>query len=210
MVTLLCMLFLRIFVVTSSSSNVPKKQAMALLWSCLLFFTSFNISMVTKRNVVCLIAQKKVEKPRLLTSKPAEHYFGCARQWKREFSCSDFASYVENLETALREMVQYNLRRGYVAGFCSFLRDLVKNTSSDRSRCEPESEPQQHHNVFEGVDVDYTDQNVAHQIEKVVLTCLNSIVADMKLFLKVGLGIDAEQVSPFARSFGDFNDLAAT
>ena len=38
MVTLLCMLFLRIFIVTSSSSDVPKKQAMALLWSCLLFF----------------------------------------------------------------------------------------------------------------------------------------------------------------------------
>jgi len=37
MVTLLCMLFLRIFIVTSSSSDVPKKQAMALLWSCLLF-----------------------------------------------------------------------------------------------------------------------------------------------------------------------------
>ena len=95
------------------------------------------MAMVTKRNVVasivpmvCLIAQKSVQKPRLLTSEPAEHYFGCARQWKREFSCSDFASYVENLEIALKEMVQYDLRngggKGYVAGFCSFFRDLVK------------------------------------------------------------------------------------
>jgi len=58
--------------------------------------------------------------------------------------------------------------------------------------------------------VDYTDQNVAHQIENAVLPCLNSIVADMKIFLQVGLGIDAERVSPFARSFADFNDLAVT
>ena len=132
------------------------------------------MAMVTKRNVVasivpmvCLIAQKSVQKPRLLTSEPAEHYFGCARQWKREFSCSDFASYVENLEIALKEMVQYDLRngggKGYVAGFCSFLRDLVK--TSNTSSHEPESEPQPNLNFFEGVDVDYTDQNVAHQIE---------------------------------------------
>lgn len=212
------MLFLRIFIVTSSSSDVPKKQAMALLWSCLLFFTSINMSIVTKRNVVasivpmiCLIAQKKVKKPRLLTSEPAEHYFGCSRQWKREFSCSEFASYVENLEIALKEMVQYDLRsgggKGYVAGFCSFLRDLVKTSSSSD---EPESESQPNVNVFEGVDVDYSDQNVAHQIENAVLPCLNSIVADMKTFLQVGLGIDAERVSPFARSFADFNDLAVT
>ena len=43
-----------------------------------------------------------------------------------------------------------------------------------------------------------------------VLPCLNSIVADMKVFLQVGLGIDAERVSPFARSFADFNNLAVT
>jgi len=60
------------------------------------------MSRITKLNVttsiismICLIAQKSVIKPRLLTSEPAEHYFGCARQWKREFSCCDFASYVE-------------------------------------------------------------------------------------------------------------------
>ena len=64
-------------------------------------------------------------------------------------------------------MVQYDLRngggKGYVAGFCSFLRDLVK--TSNTSSHEPESEPQPNLNFFEGVDVDYTDQNVAHQIE---------------------------------------------
>ena len=32
----------------------------------------------------------------------------------------------------------------------------------------------------------------------------------MKIVLQVGLGIDAERVSPFARSFADFNDLAVT
>ena len=219
MVTLLCMLFLRIFIVTSSSSDVPKKQAMALLWSCLLFFTSINMAMVTKRNIVasilpmvCLIAQKRVQKPQLLTSEPAEHYFGCARQWKHEFSCSDFASYVENLEIALKEMVQYDLRsgggKGYVAGFCSFLRDLVKTSNSSLHETESESQPNL--NVFEGVDVDYTDQNVANQIENTVLPCLNAVVADMKTFLQVGLGIDPEQISPFARSFADFNDIAAT
>jgi len=86
MVTLLGMLFLRIFIVISSSSDVPKKQTMALLWSCLLF-TSINMAMVTKRNVVasivpmvCLIAKRRVQKPRLLTSEPAGQYFGCARQ----------------------------------------------------------------------------------------------------------------------------------
>jgi len=212
MVTLLCMLFLRIFIVTSSSSDVPKKQAMALLWSCLLFFTSIDMAMITKRNVVtsivpmiCLIAQRRVRKPRLLTSEPAEHYFGCARQYKREFSCSDFASYIENLEIALKQMVEYDLRngggKGYVAGFCSFLRDLVKSSN------EPEAEEQ---HIFEGVNVNYTHVNVAHQIELAVLPCLNSIVEDMKIFLQLGFGINANKVSPFARSFEDFNDLAVT
>ena len=58
--------------------------------------------------------------------------------------------------------------------------------------------------------MDYADQNVAHQIENTVLPCLNSIVEDMKIFLQVGMGIDAKSVSPFARSFAYFNDFAVT
>mmetsp|Transcript_14037 Transcript_14037/g.20069 ORF Transcript_14037/g.20069 Transcript_14037/m.20069 type:complete len:84 (-) Transcript_14037:250-501(-) len=67
--------------------------------------------------------------------------------------------------------------KGYVAGFCSFLRDLVK--TSNTSSHESESEPQPILNVFEGIDVDYTDQNVAHQIENAVLSCLKSFVEDI-------------------------------
>ena len=80
----------------------------------MLYFTSINISQVTKRNIVgavipliCLIAQNEVKKIRLLTSEPAEHYFGCARQKKREFTISDFVMYVESLQLAMRHMVQY-------------------------------------------------------------------------------------------------------
>ena len=62
-----------------------------------------------------------------------------------------------------------------------------------------------------GVDVDYSNQNVAKQIERsAVEPCLNSIVGDMKMFLELGLGIDSDEISPFAKKFTDLNDLAST
>ena len=154
--TAISLLFLRLFVVVSNSSEIPKRQAIAIVWTCMLYFTSIDMR---KRNVVsaavpiiCLLAQKSVSKIRLLTSEPAEHYFGCTRQKKREFTVSDFVMYVESLEISLREMVQYDLRSGggtgYVSTFSGFLRQCVAHTATATRYSNNE-----HSNVstFEGV-----------------------------------------------------------
>jgi len=114
-------------------------------------------------------------------------------------------------------MVQYDLCSGggggYVAGFCSFLQDVINTKDSDESNIDgkPEFGPSNPLNaIFEGVDVDYEDHNIAAQIENIILPCLNSIIPDMKLFLQVGLPIPSEDLSPFLKNFEDFNDVAST
>ena len=216
--TAMSLLFLRLFVVVSSSSDIPKRQAIAIIWSCMLYFTSIDMSIVTKRNVVsaaipiiCLLAQKSVKKIRLLTSEPAEHYFGCTRQKKREFTVSDFVMYVESLEIALREMVEYNLRSGggtgYVSTFSGFLSQCVSQIATENS-----SSSNEHLNVstFEGVDVDYNDSttSVASQIEEEVITNINTATESLVTFLRNGMGIQQSDISPFARTFNSFKALA--
>ena len=67
--TITSLLFLRLFIVVSSSSNIPKRQGIAILLVSMLYFTSIHISQFTKRNIVgavipiiCLIAQKELKK----------------------------------------------------------------------------------------------------------------------------------------------------
>eukprot|EP00957_Ditylum_brightwellii_P177848 13546638-Ditylum_brightwellii.AAC.1 len=112
-VMLISLVMLRIFVHVSSASSIPHSQGISLSWVSMLYFTSINISPITKQNVVsavipriCLYAQRAVKKMAHTTSEPCEHYCGCCRMKKREFTCSDFVSYVEGLDIALQQMVE--------------------------------------------------------------------------------------------------------
>ena len=218
--TITSLLFLRLFIVVSSSSIIPKRQGIAILWASMLYFTSINISQVTKRNIVgavipliCLIAQKEVKKIRLLTSEPAEHYFGCARQKKREFTISDFVMYVESLELAMRHMVQYNFRggggTGYISTFSSFLSQCIGNPNS------PTSDPTNNNNKnisasFQGIEVDYHDSfnPVSKQIEEEVIKDINEATEVMTTFLVNGMKLGKTEISPFATIFDNMKSLA--
>eukprot|EP00957_Ditylum_brightwellii_P059534 4520580-Ditylum_brightwellii.AAC.1 len=114
-VTMISFVMLRIFVYISSASSIPHSQGIALLWVSMLYFTSINISPMTKQNVVSavlpciyLYAQRAVKKMVRTTSEPCEYYFECCRTKKREFTCLDFESYVEGLEIALQQMVEHD------------------------------------------------------------------------------------------------------
>jgi hypothetical protein len=216
--TAMSLLFLRLFVVTCSSSDIPKPQAIAIIWSCMLYFTSIDISMTTKRNIVasaipviCLLGQKKVTKIRLLTSEPAEHFFGCTRQKKREFTVSDFVSYVESLEIALKEMVDFNFRSGkgrsgYLCTINSFLSQITQELRANNANVSNQSDE----SGFGGVDVDYNHpfQSVSEQIETDVLKDINTATQFMVAFLHEGLNVTKEAISPFAKTFASFMDLA--
>ena len=135
--TILSLLFLRMFIVVSSGTDFPRAQGITVLWTCLLFFTSMRMSVVTKRNfvgavlpIICLYAQRKVKKMGRTTSEPAEHFFGGCRMRKREFTCGDFLNMVDALEISLQKVVEHQFRdetskKGYVHGFCSFLRGFA-------------------------------------------------------------------------------------
>eukprot|EP00957_Ditylum_brightwellii_P163137 12422156-Ditylum_brightwellii.AAC.1 len=66
------------------------------------------------------------------TSEPCGHYFEHCRTKKREFTCSDFVSYVEGLEIALQQMVEHEFcsggGKGYVGSFCSFFKGFAQTT----------------------------------------------------------------------------------
>lgn len=112
--TILSLLFLRMFIVVSSGTDFPRAQGITVLWTCLLFFTSMRMSVVTKRNfvgavlpIICLYAQRKVKKMGRTTSEPAEHFFGGCRMRKREFTCRDFLNMVDALEVSLQKVVEH-------------------------------------------------------------------------------------------------------
>ena len=188
-----------------------------MVWSCMLYFTSIDIAITTKRNIVaaavpviCLLAQKSVTKIRLLTSEPAEHYFGCARQKKREFTVSDFITYVESLEDALREMVEFNLRSGCGSGYgntlSGFLRYFTQELSSNDSTVSNESTE----SVFVGVDVDYGNPllSVSARIESEVTRDINTSTQSVVAFLRDGLNVTTEDISPSAKKFTSMMELA--
>eukprot|EP00957_Ditylum_brightwellii_P033156 2512837-Ditylum_brightwellii.AAC.1 len=130
-VTMISLVMLKIFVYVSSASSIPHSQGIVLLWVSMLHFTSFNISPITKKNVVttvipciCLYAQSAEKTMTCNTSEPCEHYVGCCRTKKRECTCSNFVSYVEGLEITPQQMVEHDFcsggGKGHISIFAAF------------------------------------------------------------------------------------------
>ena len=104
--------------------------------------------------VQALVARHKVQNAS--ATKKVEHFFGCTRQKKREFTVSDFVSYVESLEIALKEMVDFNFRSGkgrsgYLCTINSFLSQITQELRANNANVSNQSDE----SGFGGVDVDY-------------------------------------------------------
>jgi hypothetical protein len=146
--------------------GIGRYEKVTMLWSSLVWITSLTgVHVTTKRNVVAcvlgcvlLVVQRGVFSLRRCTSEPAEHFFGTARQKKREFSVADLVVYERQLHCFITKAVECGIldgtnRKGYRSTFDSFMASFQDNTDSMEAH---------------GVDVDYT-KNVPDQLESTVI-----------------------------------------
>lgn len=95
--------FMNLHLHAVNGNGVPAVHRVFFLWTSMIWMTTLSgVCITTKRNIVSetiamifLVLRSDVNKPRLLTSEPAEHDFGTTRTKKREFTACELASLSE-------------------------------------------------------------------------------------------------------------------
>ena len=132
----LCLYFLRCYVFAVNARDIPVNVRICMLYSAAIFFTSItNISIHTRRNIMtgcigncCQMIQAGVSKPRLTTSEPAEHNFGCDRSCRREFTVCESCQIQDKKARKLDAIFQSKLlqsrdpKKGYGSTFECFVK----------------------------------------------------------------------------------------
>lgn len=157
--------------------------------------------LANKRNIVTetlsmvfLMARSDVQRPRYLTSEPAEHTFGGWRGKKREarmIECLEIEDQRCRKTDAIFESnlaVSRNSQKGYQSTWPQF----VEASRSDRARETPQGGE---------ATVNHGDvRAVAEQLWMTVRPINNNCTSHMKPFLR-RLGVEVEEMSPFCRDF---------
>eukprot|EP00918_Siedleckia_nematoides_P019598 GHVU01041807.1.p1 GENE.GHVU01041807.1~~GHVU01041807.1.p1 ORF type:complete len:777 (+),score=97.28 GHVU01041807.1:224-2332(+) len=217
-VTGLTLFFTRLLLVAVNAKHViPAEERVTFMWCAMLWVTSLDgVHLATKRNLVASVLGAAMlcmqrQEVRLSTTEPLEHFFGTMRQHRREFSVKDLIERVGVLETAFKNVTQFNIRsssssKGYMAGFDDYAKAvggmLRKQSNAANSSSADQSGPVE----AGGVDVDYEGSvPVAKQIEQQFLDVVNGASMEMRRLLKQ---FGCVGMSPFCDPIADFGDLA--
>ncbi|XP_065663502.1 uncharacterized protein LOC136085832 [Hydra vulgaris] len=136
----LTLVFLRLFLISTNADDIDFQLRIAFKWCAMIWFLSIEgIHFTTLKNIVTntigsifLYPQERIKCPRYCTEEPCEHYFGCTRQFEREFTIRGFIQYDDRINQFFSSAFRSALNTGGNSskGYASTLTGLVASVTA--------------------------------------------------------------------------------